>query len=65
MTPDHIDRTAQEMDGDLAEAAIWNIALSDADVARLATGESPLSVRPDALVDVDRTRRVSRTGAIA
>lgn len=35
--------------GDLAEAAAWNIALSDADVAALNLGISPLFVRPDAL----------------
>jgi hypothetical protein len=36
--------------GDVAEAAIWNVALSDVDVAVLAAGISPLLVRPDALV---------------
>lgn len=36
--------------GDIAEVAIWNIALSDADVASLATGVSPLLVHPEALV---------------
>ena len=37
-------------DGSLAEAAIWNAALSDAEVAALATGVSPLLVRPGSLV---------------
>lgn len=36
--------------GDLAEVAVWNIALSDADVAALATGVSPLLIHPEALV---------------
>lgn len=38
------------MDGRIAEAAIWNIALSDAEVALLAQFVSPLLIRPDALV---------------
>lgn len=37
-------------DGDIAEAAIWNVALSASDVASLSAGASPLAVRPDALV---------------
>lgn len=36
--------------GDLAEVAIWNVALSDADVASLALGIHPFLVRPDKLV---------------
>ncbi len=36
--------------GDLAEVAIYNIALSDADVASLAVGVSPLLIHPEALV---------------
>lgn len=40
----------QYANGDIAEAAIWNVALSDADIAALALGLSPLLVRPDALV---------------
>lgn len=36
--------------GDLAEVAVWNIALSDADVLMLSLGVSPLLVRPDGLV---------------
>ena len=38
------------LDGDLAEAAIWNVALDDAEVATLAAGVSPLGVRPSGLV---------------
>jgi len=37
------------MNGDIAELAIWNVALSDAEVLMLSTGVSPLMVRPDAL----------------
>jgi hypothetical protein len=36
--------------GSIAEAAIYNIALSDAEVALLAKGFSPLFIRPEALV---------------
>ena len=36
--------------GKIAEAAIWNIALSDAEVALLAKAVSPLMVRPEALI---------------
>lgn len=37
------------MSGIVAEAAIWNVALTDAEVAVLATGISPLAVRPASL----------------
>lgn len=37
-------------DGRIAEAAVWSIELSAADIASLARGVSPLRVRPDALV---------------
>lgn len=37
-------------DGSIAEAAVWNVALSDDEVASLAKGFSPTLVRPDALV---------------
>ncbi len=36
--------------GLIAEAAIWNVALTDAEVAMLALGYSPLAVRPSGLV---------------
>jgi len=36
--------------GDVADAAIWNVALTDAEVAILAKGYSPLCVRPESLV---------------
>ena len=36
--------------GDIAEAALWNVALTDAEVASLATGISPLLIRPTSLV---------------
>lgn len=38
------------MSGFIAEAAVWNVALSDAEVAILAEGYSPLLVRPQNLV---------------
>jgi len=34
------------LDGDVAEAAIWNVALTDEEVAALAKGFSPLLIRP-------------------
>lgn len=34
----------------IAECAMWNIALSAADMLQLAAGVSPLHVRPDALI---------------
>jgi hypothetical protein len=37
-------------DGDIAEAAVWNVALTDAEIAQLAAGYSPLFVRPQSLV---------------
>lgn len=36
--------------GSLANAAIWNVALTDAEIASLATGVSPLLIRPQSLV---------------
>jgi hypothetical protein len=38
------------MSGKIAHAAIWNAALTDAEVAILAAGYSPLFVRPQSLV---------------
>lgn len=38
------------LDGRVAEAAIWNVALADAEVAALAAGYSPLFIRPQNLV---------------
>lgn len=60
-SPDDLDRTnvsgyqfggsvVDEFSGRLAEAAIWNATLSDAEAAILATGFSPLFVRPQNLV---------------
>lgn len=37
-------------DANIAEAAIWNVALTDAEIAQLALGISPLLIRPTALV---------------
>jgi hypothetical protein len=37
-------------DGDMAEVAIWDVALDDAEIASLAAGFSPLMVRPASLL---------------
>ena len=39
-----------DLDGKIAEAALWNVELSDAEVTILALGVSPLLVRPANLV---------------
>lgn len=39
-----------QLDGSIAEVGIWNVALTDAEVAILAAGFSPLFVRPANLV---------------
>jgi hypothetical protein len=43
---------AQPINSDslVAEAALWNVALSDADAAALAAGYSPLAIQPAALI---------------
>ena len=41
---------ASYVSGSVAETAIWNVALTDAEVAELAAGLCPLFVRPGALV---------------
>jgi len=38
------------MNGEIAEACAWDVALTDAEVAILATGVSPLKVRPQNIV---------------
>ena len=60
ITPSGIDRTsigrigdstpAGYFEGKIAEVGIWNAALTDAEVASLALGVSPLLVRPQSLV---------------
>lgn len=61
LTPAGIDRIAigrrlyttspdGPCDGRIAEAAVWDIALSDAEVALLAAPVSPVMVRPESLV---------------
>jgi hypothetical protein len=40
----------QYMSGNIAEAAVWNVALTAAEAATLATGYSPLFVRPASLI---------------
>ncbi len=41
---------ATYLDGALAEVGIWNVALSDEEIRRLALGQTPLWIRPRALV---------------
>lgn len=41
---------AYAMSGNIAEVAIWTVSLTDAEVAILAAGYSPLFVRPQSLV---------------
>lgn len=60
LTPDGADRVSigrfgdsspgSEWDGYIAEAAIWNVALTVSEVGILAKGFSPLFVRPQSLV---------------
>ena len=59
------------MSGRIAEAAIWNVALSDEEVALLAKRFSPLFVRPQNLMaywplvrdtDIDKVGRYNLTG---
>jgi len=59
-TPVGLDRTTigragdatptREMRGDIAHVAIWNIALTDLEIAILAAGISPLCIQRDALI---------------
>lgn len=44
------DSVTVSYDGRLAEFGVWNVALTDAEVASLASGFSPLMIRPDGLV---------------
>lgn len=41
--------TSFSLDGQIAEAAMWSVALSDAEIALLAKGFSPLLLRPESL----------------
>lgn len=45
-----VENTSAYLGGSIAEAAVWNVALTDAEVAILAQGVSPLFVRPQSLV---------------
>ncbi len=38
------------MNGDIAECCLWNIILTDAEVALLATGIAPWFIHPEALI---------------
>lgn len=37
-------------DGQISESAIWNVALTDKDAMSLATGVSPLAIRPESIL---------------
>ena len=58
VTPAGIDTTkigqrdggGLSFDGDIGHVAIWNVGLTDGEVASLAVGVSPLKIRRDALV---------------
>ncbi len=43
--------SSQFWDGDVAEVAIWNVQLSQAEIDALAAGVSPLMIRPASLVN--------------
>jgi len=47
-----LERTSdlQFFDGECGECAIWNVVLTDAEIAELAKGKSPKRVRPESLV---------------
>lgn len=55
----------QPFDGKIAEIGVWNIALTDADVAILAKGYSPLLVRPEYLLDYIPLIRTEDRGVVA
>lgn len=58
-TPSSVDRIrigewtstwARPFDGDIAECAIWNVALSAGEIAAMSNGLSPILIRPESLV---------------
>ena len=42
--------TTSDLEGDIAEAAIWDVILTDAEIASLGAGVSPMLIRPANLV---------------
>jgi hypothetical protein len=48
-----VERLSDKIDN-LKEVTAWNVALSDAEVAALARGVNPASIRPDAIIDPGR-----------
>ena len=59
--------TVRFFDGKIAEAAIWNVALTDAQVAELAAGKAPDMVQPQSLAAYwpligRRTNEIDRVG---
>jgi len=58
-TPSSVDRIrigewtstwARPFDGEIAECAIWNVALSAGEIAAMSNGLSPILIRPESLV---------------
>jgi hypothetical protein len=73
VVPGNLDRMAlgafydstpsNELEGDLAEATFWDVALTEADIVALATGCSPEFIRPESIVayyDLIRQRKPRR-----
>jgi hypothetical protein len=48
-----VERLTDKID-DLKKLTAWNVALSDAEIAALARGVNPASIRPDAIIDPGR-----------
>lgn len=48
-------------EGDIAEEAVWNVALTDGEVQKMARSWSPELTRPDALVQYGRCKRDAAT----
>lgn len=46
----HVNSWVNHMEGDSAEVGVWNVALTDDEIAMLGAGFSPLLVRPGNLV---------------
>jgi len=58
-TPSSVDRIrigewtstwSRPFDGEIAECAIWNVALSAGEIAAMSNGLSPILIRPESLV---------------
>ena len=59
---------SEEFDGRIAHPAIWNVVLTDEEIASLAAGASPLLIRPASLVlyvPLDRRGAIDLMGSVA